>query len=102
MVRQPVINFTVPLDYLGHTAFQAAHNFFFVFFFYEGAVNDKKIFTMAYILGADRVKVALAKTEVVNGVQDICFSDAVIPDKTIDLCIKLKFTTIKILVIEER
>lgn len=57
---------------------------------------------MANVLSAYGIKVTLAKTEVINGVEYISLADPVVPDKTVDLGIKLKFTTIKILVIEKR
>jgi hypothetical protein len=49
------------------------------------AVNHKKIIAMADILCINGVEITLTKGQVIDGIQEVCLSRAVVSDKTVDL-----------------
>ena len=53
--------------------------------FQVSAMNAEEVFVMPDILGINRVEIAFAKRQVMDGIQQVCFSSPVITDKTIDL-----------------
>ena len=102
MIRQPFIDLAVPLYHFLHAPFEAAYDFFFPVFFAEDTLDDEEVLSMPDILAADGVKITFTKTKMVYGIEDICFSYPVVSNETIDFFIKLKFTVVKIFVINKR
>ena len=81
--------------------FQGAMQFTAFPFLFKPALQHKKTLVVADILAIDRIKVTLAKRQVMYGVEQIGFADSVVPYKTIDLGRKNSFKLAVILKIDQ-
>lgn len=56
---------------------------------------------VVYVLTADWIKVAFGKSQMIYRIQNVCFANTIGSNETIDLMIELKFTTFKILIVNQ-
>ena len=102
MIRKAFIHLPIALDHPFATLFQAANNLFFSIILFKCPFYKEKVLTMGNILGCYGIEIAFAQCQVVNGIQDVGFSNTIIPNKTVDFAVKFEFSGFKILVVNER
>ena len=83
MITDFVVGFSVALNGFLLALFNPQHDVLFLIVFLVGPINDQKIFAVFYVLQGDRIEITLAKGQMINGIKDIGFSNAIRADKTI-------------------
>ena len=78
MIRQPVIFFFVPFKRFFLSAFDTAIQFFFVPVTLVITLYDKKVFSVSDVLRIGIAGITLTKRKVIDSIQQIAFSHAVI------------------------
>ena len=78
MIRQPVIFFFVPFKRFFLSAFDTAIQFFFVSVTLVITLYDKKVFSVSDVLRIGIAGITLTKRKVIDSIQQIAFSHAVI------------------------
>ena len=94
------IGFSITLDHFFSAFFKGAQYLFGPSLFLKFPFNHKKIGIVFYVLRRDGIKVALAKAQVVNGVQNISLAHPVIAHQTVDYRVEFQGLGIEILVID--
>src|SRR3546814_3282727 len=64
-------------------AFHAAINLFFSTIFIKGSLDDKHILSVPDLLAVNRVEIAFAKIQVVNGIQEVGFPCPIVSGKAV-------------------
>ena len=70
---------------LGAALHSAIHRLGFTLVGEVSALNHKEVLAVVYDLRIDGVDTATAEGEIVNGVKNICLTNTIVSDKTIDL-----------------
>ena len=94
------VRFSIAFYHLFGAFFKRAEYFFGSFVFLKFTFNNKKIGAMFYILCGHGVKVAFAKAQVVNGIQNIGLSYPIIAHQTVDDRVEFQGLGIKVFVID--
>src|SRR5690606_2090868 len=100
MLGKPFVGLVVALYDLLSPLFETAYDLFPSSRFLKFPFQDKKIRTVPDVLGTDRVEIAPAETKMVNGVQNIGLSLAVVAHQTVDHRVKFQVLGIEILIID--
>ena len=100
MLRKLFIRFAIPFYHLFGPFFKAAYDFFGMAFLFKFTFNDKKIGIMLNVLRGNRIKIAFAKTEVIDGIQNVGLSHSIITHEAVDDRVKIQSFGIKIFVMD--
>jgi hypothetical protein len=84
MVCQSFIFFLVALKDLVPVVMNAAEDLIRPAFGVKCSLDHGKFLIMPYILCVNRIEIALAKAEIVNGIEQVGLPYTIIPDETID------------------
>lgn len=89
MIGKALVFFFIAFELLFLTPFQPAVYFFFFPIQLVAALNQEKRSFMKYILAVYRIKETFAKRKVMNGIQHVGFTFAVIACKAVDMAAEL-------------
>lgn len=102
VIREFIIDFAVALEDFLLSFFKAAHDLLKAFLFLKFAVDHKKLLAVLDVLYRQRIEIAFAVRQMIDRIEHIGLADAVLADKTIDLCVERKIGFGEVLVVEKR
>src|SRR5690606_32194872 len=94
------VSFSISFYYFFLPFFCAHNNFFSSIFSFVKTFHHKKFGIVFYILGGYWVKITFSEGKMVNGIEHIGFSNAVVSHKTIYLWVEFEGFSFKVFIVE--